>query len=253
MIYSSNNPKIKNILKLKEIKSIKKQQKYVVEGLHLVEESVNSNVVETIIKSTEFNKDISFDISNIDVITVDEKTIKLLTDTVTSPGIFAVCKIKEKTLDTSKYNKLVILDKIQDPGNLGTIVRTADAFNFDAIILSKGTTSIYAPKVMRSMQGSNFHIDFFDNIDLTTFLDSLNDFDILATSLDTSESLEDIKTINPRCAIILGNEANGVTKETLEKVNRKVKINMPGQAESLNVSVAAGIMMHYINNILNKQ
>lgn len=250
MIYSSNNPKIKNILKLKEIKNIKKQQKYLIEGLHLVEEAVNSNVVETIIKSTEFDKDISFDISNINVLTVDEKTVKLLSDTVTSPGVFAICKIEEKIFNTNNYKKLIILDKIQDPGNLGTIIRTADAFNFDAVILSKGTTSIYAPKVMRSMQGSNFHVDFFDNVELTTFLDSLKDFDILATSLDTTESLENITSVNSKCAIILGNEANGVTKETLDKVNRKVKINMHGQAESLNVSVAAGIMMHYINNIL---
>lgn len=250
MIYSSNNPRIKNILKLKDIKNIKKQKKYIVEGLHLVEEAVHAGVVETIIKSETFNKEILFNITGIDLLTIDEKTTKLLSDTITSQGIFAICNIKEKIFDTNKYKKLIILDKIQDPGNLGTIVRTADAFNFDAIILAKGTTSIYAPKVMRSMQGSNFHIDFFENIDLSTLLDSLDNFDILATSLDTTESLENIEHINSKCAIILGNEANGITKETLNKVNRKVKINMPGQAESLNVSVAAGIMMHYINNIL---
>ncbi|MDO4814545.1 MAG: RNA methyltransferase [Gemella sp.] len=250
MIYSTNNPRIKNISKLKDIKNIKKQQKYIIEGLHLLEEAINSKVVELIIKSESFDKNINFDISGIEVITIDEKATKLLSDTVTSQGIFAICKIEEKELDISKYNNILVLDKIQDPGNLGTIVRTADAFNFDAIILSKGTTSLYAPKVMRSMQGSNFHINCFDNIDLPLFLDSLQNFDILATSLDTNESLEDIQTIKSKCAIILGNEANGVSTETLNKVNRKVKINMPGQAESLNVAVAAGIMMHYIKNIL---
>lgn len=250
MIYSSNNPKIKNIIKLKDIKNIKKQKKYLVEGLHLLEEALNSNIVETIIKSESFDKTISFDISGIEILTVDDKAIKLLSDTVTSPGIFAVCKIEEKVFDIEKYKKVIILDKVQDPGNLGTIIRTADAFDFDAVILSKGTTNIYSPKVMRSMQGSNFHIDFFDNIDLPTFLDTIQDFDILATSLDTDEALEDIITLKSKCAVILGNEANGVSAETLERVNRKVKITMPGQAESLNVAVAAGIMMHYIKNVL---
>lgn len=250
MIYSSNNTKIKNIIKLKDIKNIKKQKKYIIEGLHLLEEAFNANVVELIIVNEHFDKELPFDVSNIEMITIDNKTSKLLSDTVTSQGVFAVCNIEEKTFNISDYSKVLILDQIQDPGNLGTIIRTADAFGFEAVILSNGTTNMYAPKVMRSMQGSNFHLDCFEKIDVIELLSQMLEYDILATSLDTEYNLEDISSLKDKCAIILGNEANGISNTILEKVNKKVKIAMPGQAESLNVAVAAGIIMHYVKNII---
>ena len=95
--------------------------------------------------------------------------MKSITETITTQGIIGVCRIEEKQLDITKYKKVLILDRIQDPGNLGTIIRTADAFAFDCIILGKGTTSLYGQKVIRSTQGSNFHIDCFENIDTVSY------------------------------------------------------------------------------------
>ena len=162
MITSVTNKKIKEIHKLKENRNIKKYQKYLIEGIHLVEEALESELVEEIIVLENFTNSKVFDNFYGEVTIVSENVFKSLTDTVTTQGVIAVCKIENKQLDITKYSRVLILDQVQDPGNLGTIIRTADAFSFDCIILGKGTTSIYGQKVIRSTQGSNFHIDCFD-------------------------------------------------------------------------------------------
>jgi len=121
---------------------------------------------------------------------------------------------------------------------------------FDCIILGKGTTSLYGQKVIRSTQGSNFHIDCFENIDIKQLVTEMKEFNIYATSLKADKYLEELDNITGRVAIIFGNEGSGVADEILDEVNNLLKINMPGRAESLNVSIAAGIVMHYISSIL---
>ena len=246
MITSVTNKKIKEIHKLKENRNIKKYQKYLIEGEHLVEEALKSELVEEIIVSENFTNSKVFDNFYGEVTIVSENVFKSLTDTVTTQGVIAVCKIKNKQLDISKYSRVLIIDQVQDPGNLGTIIRTADAFSFDCIILGKGTTSIYGQKVIRSTQGSNFHIDCFDNIDILDVIPKMEDFDLYATSLKGDRYLEQIDSVGEKVAVIFGNEGSGVSEEILDKVNNLLKINMTGQAESLNVAVAAGIVMHYI-------
>ena len=185
-----------------------------------------------------------------EVTRVTQSVMKTLSDTITTQGIIAVCKIENKLLDIKKYQKVLMLDKVQDPGNLGTIIRTADAFDFDCIILGKGTTSLYGQKVIRSTQGSNFHIDCFDNIDLVDLINDMDDFNIFATSLKADKYIDQLNDINGKIAVVFGNEGAGVSEEILDKVNNLLKISMPGRAESLNVSVAAGIVMHYISTNL---
>jgi len=185
-----------------------------------------------------------------EVTKVANSVMKHLSDTITTQGIIGVCNIDKKELDIKKYKKVLILDKVQDPGNLGTIIRTADAFAFDCIILGKGTTSLYGQKVIRSTQGSNFHIDCFDNIDLVDLLEKMTDFSVFATSLKADKYIEQLNNITGNVAVIFGNEGAGVSEEILDKVNNLLKISMPGKAESLNVSIAAGIVMHYISSNL---
>lgn len=250
MITSASNKRIKDIQKLKENKNIKKYGRYLIEGKHLVEEALDAKVVEQIIvseNSEEYNIVDSFEG---DLIKVTDSVLKSISDTITSQGIIAVCRIVKKELDINNYSKVLILDKIQDPGNLGTIIRTADAFNFDCIILGKGTTSLYGQKVIRSTQGSNFHIDCFDNIDLVELIDEMNEFNIFATSLKADKYIEQLDNITGKVAVVFGNEGAGVSEEILSKVNNLLKISMPGRAESLNVSIAAGIVMHYISTNL---
>ena len=231
MITSASNKRIKDIQKLKENKNIKKYGRYLVEGKHLVEEALEAKVAEEIVFSESFDDYNIVDSFTGNLIKVTDSVMKNISDTITTQGIIAVCRIDKKELDINNYSKVLILDKIQDPGNLGTIIRTADAFNFDCIILGKGTTSLYGQKVIRSTQGSNFHIDCFDNIDLVELIDEMNEYNIFATSLKADKYIE-------------------VSEEILCKVNNLLKISMPGKAESLNVSIAAGIVMHYISTNL---
>ena len=250
MITSASNKRIKDIQKLKENKNIKKYGRYLIEGKHLVEEALDAKVVEEIIVSESFEEYNIVDSFEGELIKVTDSVLKSISDTITSQGIIAVCRIVKKELDINNYSKVLILDKIQDPGNLGTIIRTADAFNFDCIILGKGTTSLYGQKVIRSTQGSNFHIDCFDNIDLVELIDKMHEFNIFATSLKADKYIEQLYNITGKVAVVFGNEGAGVSEEILSKVNNLLKISMPGRAESLNVSIAAGIVMHYISTNL---
>jgi len=250
MITSVSNKKIKDIQKLKENKNIKKYGLYLIEGKHLVEEALEVNVVEEIIVSENFEEFSLIETFKGEITRVSQSVMKTISDTITSQGIIAVCKIVNKELEINKYSKILILDRVQDPGNLGTIIRTADAFAFDCIILGKGTTSLYGQKVIRSTQGSNFHIDCFDNIDLVSLLDEMTEFNIFATSLKADKYIEQLNNISGKVAVVFGNEGAGVSEEILEKVNNLLKISMPGRAESLNVSIAAGIVMHYISTNL---
>ena len=250
MITSASNKRIKDIQKLKENKNIKKYGRYLIEGKHLVEEALDAKVVEEIIVSESFEEYNIVDSFEGDLIKVTDSVMKSISDTITTQGIIAVCRTVKKELDINNYSKVLILDKIQDPGNLGTIIRTADAFNFDCIILGKGTTSLYGQKVIRSTQGSNFHIDCFDNIDLVELIDEMHEFNIFATSLKADKYIEQLDNITGKVAVVFGNEGAGVSEEILSKVNNLLKISMPGRAESLNVSIAAGIVMHYISTKL---
>ncbi len=250
MITSVSNKKIKDIQKLKENKNIKKYGLYLIEGKHLVEEALEVKVVEEIIVSENFEEFSLIETFKGEITRVSQNVMKTISDTITSQGIIAVCKIVNKELEINKYSKVLILDRVQDPGNLGTIIRTADAFAFDCIILGKGTTSLYGQKVIRSTQGSNFHIDCFDNIDLVNLLDKMSNFNIFATSLKADKYIEQLNNISGKVAVVFGNEGAGVSEEILEKVSNLLKISMPGRAESLNVSIAAGIVMHYISTNL---
>ncbi len=250
MITSVSNKKIKDIQKLKENKNIKKYGKYLIEGKHLVEEAMQVNVVEEIVISEGFDEYKLIEAFQGEITKVADSVMRHLSDTITTQGILAVCNIEDKKLDIKKYKKVLILDRVQDPGNLGTIIRTADAFAFDCIILGKGTTSLYGQKVIRSTQGSNFHIDCFDNVDLVDLLEQMKDFSIFATSLKADKYIEQLDDITGNVAVIFGNEGAGVSEEILGKVNNLLKISMPGKAESLNVSIAAGIVMHYISTNL---
>ena len=189
MITSVGNKKIKDIQKLKENKNIKKYCRYLVEGKHLVEEALEARVVEEIVISESFDDYNIVDSFTGDLIKVTDSVMKSISDTITTQGIIAVCRIDKKELDINNYSKVLILDKVQDPGNLGTIIRTADAFNFDCIILGKGTTSLYGQKVIRSTQGSNFHLDCFDNIYLSAFRLVAKILKLLILSINSTKSI----------------------------------------------------------------
>ena len=245
MITSASNKRIKDIQKLKDNKNIKKYGRYLIEGKHLVEEALDAKVVEEIIISESFDEYNIVDSFEGDLIKVTDSVMKSISDTITTQGIIAVCRIDKKELDITKYSKVLILDKIQDPGNLGTIIRTADAAGFDAVVLGEGCVDLYNDKVVRSMQGSEFHVAIYHE-NLTDVYGKLKENDIPIAVTALHRDAKDFKWLTGRdsVAIVVGNEGNGVRDELIESADFIIQIPMFGQAESLNVAIATGVLMY---------
>lgn len=249
MITSKDNEVIKEIKKLKEKKY--RENKYIVEGIKMVNEAINEKA--SIDKIVFCNLDLEREIKNLNqfnYIEVSEKVFKELTDVVTPQGVLAVINKESETdsidikrVDTSaRY--ILALDNLQDPGNLGTIIRTADAANLKQIIVSKDTVDAYSPKVIRATMGAIFRVKIIEVENLKETLLSLQkrNFKIVTTSLQTKNSIYDIDYKNK--VVVIGNEANGVEKEIQDLSDYKVKIPMIGKTESLNAAVAASIMIY---------
>ena len=176
-----------------------------------------------------------------------------MTDVVAPQGILAV--IEKPGRDSNiDYNQdlILALDGIQDPGNLGTILRTADSVNLNQIIITKNTADPYNPKVVRSTMGAIFRVKIIETDNLVQTLKEIkkNKFKVVVTSLDTEDSIYNIDY--KKKVIVIGNEANGVSKEVQELADNKVKIPMLGRTESLNASVATGIVLYeYVRQKIN--
>ncbi|OFO55775.1 RNA methyltransferase [Nosocomiicoccus sp. HMSC059G07] len=233
VITSKDNKRIKEIRKLLTKKGRTKAQQFLIEGEHLIEEAIQfgAHIEEIFVLETDtFNFDLKTTVVTKDV-------MSSLSKLVTPPGIIAVVRMETKSIES---DRVLAIDGIQDPGNLGTLIRTADAFNFKRILIGKNTVDAYSDKVLRSSQGSHFHVSLED-VDLIEVMQNFNGT-ILTTDL-SGEPLTNI-VMDDKVMIILGNEGQGVSQEVLEHANYKVKIDMPGDAESLNVAVAGGILMH---------
>jgi TrmH family RNA methyltransferase len=240
-ITSLTNPYIKSLEKLYDKKVRDNEKQYLIEGYHLVKEAINSHVLETVLISN--NDD---EVEGIENILVPYEIIKKLSKTKTPQGIIGVCKIKESS--ELLGDKVLLLDGVNDPGNLGTLIRSALGFNFNDIIISNNTVDVYNDKVLRSTQGAHFKVNIIrrDLIDAIKELKA-NNYMVIGT-LDSQTDLQSIK-IKTKYAVILGNEANGISPEVLKQTDVSVRIGMSDQLESLNVSVAGSIMMYYLNEL----
>ena len=236
VITSLTNQEVKYLDKLKQRKYRELENKFLVEGEHLVEEAIKKNVLEKIIvlENTEFN-------FNYPKIEVCEEVMKKISSLDTPPNIIGLCKMLE---ETEIKDKVLILDMIQDPGNLGTIIRSAVAFNIDTIILSENTVDLYNPKVIRSTQGMLFHI----NIIKGNIVDKINELKnrnipIYTTNVEDGENIKDIEEFD-KFALIVGNEGNGVRSEIASLADKNIYIKMNSIVESLNVAVATSILLY---------
>lgn len=251
MIYieSKDNNLFKNIKKLKERRFRDKEGLFILEGFRLIEEAIKAKMeIENIIISKDYEQKFQeFLLNNIDL---NKKTYFLannlfiqLSSTENPQGIIAVVK-KKNNQKTLKGDFYLICDKVQDPGNLGTIIRTAHAAGVNGIILTKGTVDIYNDKTIRSTMGSIFYIPIFYDDENYSIIRSLKEdgFSLVATSLAESKNFfeEDLKG---KTILAVGNEGNGISNELFELADKKVKIPMPGGAESLNVSIATSIIL----------
>ena len=251
-ITSKENALIKHIIKLKEKKYRTEYNEFVIEGAKIVKEAIeeNANIKNIIISEDAINselvqKQLGEKLDNQEYILVPNSIFKLLTDVENPQGVIAVIEKNSKNnqIDFSK-EIILILDNIQDPGNLGTIIRTADSVGLKQIIVSKGTVDSYNSKVIRSTMGAFFRVNIIESNNLIDTVKQIknNGFKVVTTSLQTDKSIYDIEL--KKTAIIVGNEANGVSKEIIDIADEKVIIPMKGKTESLNVAVATGVLLY---------
>ena len=240
MVYTSiNNEKIKNIKKLQTKKYRDLEDKYFVESEHLIEEAYNSGVLETLIVSE--NSSFKLDINTM---VVGESVKKYLTELESPKDVMGIVKKKDGKIEG---NRILILDGIQDPGNLGTIIRSAVAFNVDTIILSDDTVDLYNSKVIRSSQGMIFKVNIVKG-NLLEIIPKLkkDGYLVCATKVEDGSDIRNINT-KDKIAIIMGNEGNGVKEEIFKLSDKNIYINMNNSCESLNVGVATGIILYELD------
>lgn len=288
-IESVHNPRVKQWAQLLDRKGRNSQGKYLLEGLRLIEEAFRSGAtIETVLYDMEqgvppaiagYATDGKYS-ENCEWIGVSAQVLKKCSEVQTSQGIIAIVRKSDLTLEdvmNKSVGLAVILDGVQDPGNVGTIIRSADAVGADAVILGSGTADLYNPKTIRATMGSLFHLPVIE-ADLTQLFkwmennessqmdgtarigadnkESVADVDEqrergmggiggiqwVATSLQATQSCYDIDFCQPTM-LIFGNEGKGISEQTLSHVNQTVRIPMPGRAESLNVAMAATVLL----------
>ncbi len=239
-IESLSNKKIKELNKLKNKKYRDQEGLFLVEGYHLVSEAYNAGVLMEVLTLDNNKIDL-----NVPIIYTTEEILKYLSDVETPQNIIGVCK----KIDNNKIgNKVVILDDVQDPGNLGTIIRSAVAFNFDTIILSNNSVDLYNPKVIRSTQGMMFKLNII-RCDLNDIIPELKDngYKVLATRVTNGKDVKSLEKIEKIC-IIMGNEGNGVKDSILSLADEFIYIKMNKTCESLNVGVATSIILYELGS-----
>ena len=241
VITSVNNEYIKKLCKLKEKKYRDIENKFLVEGYHLVMEAYNAKLLDSVVL-LEGEK---VPIYDIDITYVSNEVMKKLSDVVSGSHIIGIVRKKE---DKMVGDRILILDDIQDPGNLGTMIRSAKAFGFDTIILSKNSVDLYNPKVVRSTQGMLFYVNILVR-DLGCFINNLKEDNYVIYGSDVRDGInvreEDIPS---KLAIVIGNEGNGISDEVSKLCDKNLYIKMSDEVESLNAGVAASILMYEVDN-----
>lgn len=222
---------------------------FVAEGIQSLREALartDGPAIETLYLSPSGIGRVSeLDLSKVNCVEVTEGVMQAMTSTVTPQGILMICSIPEyqlSQLNLTKNSFLIYLDRIQDPGNAGTILRSADAFGAQAVITSPESVDLFSPKVVRATAGSLWHIPVFQSLELADVVAALNNPECIILSSHATESIDDFRPTRS-CIAIFGNEGAGTSSEQLSVSARTIAIPMTGQAESLNLSAAASIVM----------
>ncbi len=236
VITSLDNKRIKNLSKLLVKKYRDEENKFLVEGEHLVEEAYKAGVLLEVVQTDDYNG-----LFDVETTYVTYDVIRKLSNTQNPQKVIGVCKkLDEKEIGS----KIVILEDLQDPGNLGTIIRSSVAFNVDTIVLSSNTVDVYNDKVLRSSEGMLFHINIVKR-EIGTFIDELHEggYVVYGTKVDGGTNLKDVTKVE-KMAIVMGNEGAGVKDTTLDKCDSYLYIPMNSKCESLNVGVATSIILY---------
>ncbi|WP_251549498.1 TrmH family RNA methyltransferase [Neobacillus muris] len=246
-IQSIQNPQVKQWKKLQTKKERDRSGTFLVEGFHLVEEALKQDgLVVEIIVSEKIGVPSRLDSGDTPITMVTEEISDALTDTEAPQGIYAVCRqpaIDESLEDARTF---LFIDAVQDPGNLGTMIRTADAAGIDGVIVGRGSVDVFNSKVLRSAQGSHFHLPIVRG-DLEEWISKLSarGIPVYGTALEGASVYTEISPADS-FALVVGNEGNGISQELLSATAANLYIPIYGKSESLNVAVAAGILLYYL-------
>ena len=246
-ITSTSNETIKYFISLNDKKTRMNAKRFIVEGYHLVNEASKTNLLEAIISTDE--KELK-KINNVKRYLVNDAIINKIATTKNPQNILGIVKMLDHNITNllpiikGNKTKLIMLDDVNDPGNLGTIIRTAAGLGYDGIIMSPNTVDLYSEKVIRSTQGVMFKIPIIKaNLQEVIKLLKKEKVFCIGTALTNAKDVKHI-TKKDKFAICLGNEAKGISKEVLDNMDENVRIAMKNDVESLNVSIAAGIIMY---------
>ncbi|RYL93920.1 RNA methyltransferase [Sporolactobacillus sp. THM7-4] len=244
---SLQNEKVKLWKKLQMRKWREKEQAYLLEGPHLLQEAVNSakHLLAAVIIDEGFHLPAEWPLSDVEVYQVTHKIFTELSQTETPQGVIGICRMFQPDVSI-KPGRYLLVDGVQDPGNLGTIIRTADAFALDAVFLGKGCADGYNSKTLRSAQGSHFHLPVIhrDLFSITAEMKGLG-IPLYGSSL-RGKNMTETGVSQPYFGLVVGNEGNGASPELLAEMDQEVKIPMAGRAESMNVAVATGILLYWL-------
>jgi TrmH family RNA methyltransferase len=248
--------RIAELSRLRTKRGREQQGRFLIEGLRLCEEAADSHwPIESVLFTAAFEQKPrgkhllrKLQTSKGELVSVKSPVLDKLSDTVTAQGIICVAKMKSIRLSDlweKKRSVLVALHDIGDPGNVGTLIRTADAFGIGGVILSGDTVELYNSKVVRSTMGSLFHLPVFDDVDLKEAIPQLKKrrFKILGTDAKRGRKIERLSPSGKVC-LLIGSEPEGLNKELLQVCDDVIRIATCGRAESLNVAVAGGIVLY---------
>ncbi len=256
-ISSKDNKNLKFIRQLKKKNHRTDSGKFIAEGIKIVTEVfeyASDRLHCIVISQGLFTKDPALaalaEKHCESIYLVPDNIFAELSDTDTPQGILAVLDMTDGNYMPGQSDRqIVVLDGISEPGNMGTVIRTAEALGFDGIYLMKGCTDIYSPKTVRSTMGSLFRMNFRTNCTFADIEELKNSgFSIISTTPLGETALEGFK-VPDKLAVIIGNEAHGVCEELIELADNRIKITMDGMAESLNAAVAAGIVLHWLKTV----
>ncbi|MCM3759700.1 RNA methyltransferase [Alkalihalobacillus oceani] len=246
-IDSSKNEQVKGWKKLHTKKGREKAGQFLVEGFHLVEEALRASIkVNTVLLTDDTILPPEWSLSELDVIMLSPQVMKELAETETPQGVIAVCELPESPAAEITEGKYLLVDRVQDPGNLGTMIRTADSAGLTGVVVGDGCVDIFNGKLIRASQGSIFHLPVLKG-DLLDWIERFKQAQIpvFGTALKGASSYSAIEPQRD-FALLMGNEGEGVSAELLELTDQNLYIPIYGEAESLNVAVATGILLYYL-------
>ncbi len=256
MISSESNGQIKELIKLqKQTRYRKKQQTFVVEGIKMVQEAAHHGKLQKIYisegKYQEISQAVSVLLNTYEYEIVSDQVLKQISETVTPQGILGTATLPTYDLEDilqQEKHRFILLDDLRDPGNLGTIMRTAEGAGMSGVILSKESVDLFNPKVVRATMGAIFRVPYCYVENLAEVAKQIREigYEVYGTAMKGSV-IYDEPDYTAGAAIVIGNEANGISDAVFQSVTKRIRIPMEGQLESLNAAVSAAIVMYEMN------